>query len=116
MKGRERLRGSWRMSNGPARRALLAMALGAFGIATGEFVTMGLLPNMADDLNVTIPQAGHLISAYALGVVIGGPLLTAAAVGLPRKGFLLALAIALAAGNFASALMPGFGELLFVRF
>lgn len=104
------------MSNDPTKRALLALALGAFGIATGEFVTMGLLPNMADSLQVTIPQAGHLISAYAFGVVIGAPLLTAAAVGLPRKGLLLALALALAATNFASAITPSYGGLLIVRF
>jgi DHA1 family inner membrane transport protein len=104
------------MSTDPARRALIAMAVGAFGIATGEFVTMGLLPNMAEDLNVTIPQAGHLISAYALGVVVGGPLLTAAAVRLPRKWLLLALALALAAGNFATAVTPGIDGLLIIRF
>jgi DHA1 family inner membrane transport protein len=104
------------MSTDPARGALLALALGAFGIATGEFVTMGLLPNVAEDLQVTIPQAGHLISAYAIGVVIGGPLLTAAAVGLSRKALLLALALALAAGNFVSAITPSFDVLLIVRF
>jgi len=104
------------MSIDPARRALLAMALGAFGIATGEFVTLGLLPNMAESLSVTIPQAGHLISAYALGVVVGAPLLTVAAVGLPRKGLLLSLTLALALGNFASAMAPGFDELLIIRF
>jgi DHA1 family inner membrane transport protein len=100
----------------PLRRALLALALGAFGIATGEFVTLGLLPQMSASLHTTIPQTGHLISAYALGVVIGGPLLTAAAVRLPRKGLLLALTAALAAGNFLSAAAPGFGGLLIARF
>jgi DHA1 family inner membrane transport protein len=104
------------MSVDPAQRALLALALGAFGIATGEFVTLGLLPNMADSFQVTIPQAGHLISVYALGVVVGGPLLTAAAIGRSRKNFLLILALALALGNFASAVVPSFNELLAVRF
>jgi DHA1 family inner membrane transport protein len=101
---------------GPVRRALLALALGGFGIGTGEFVALGLLPNMARDLHVSIPQAGHLISAYALGVVVGAPLLTAAAVRLPRKGLLITVALSLAAGNFASAAAPGFGTLEAIRF
>jgi DHA1 family inner membrane transport protein len=104
------------LSIGPVRRALLALALGGFGIGTGEFVTLGLLPNMAGGLHVSIPQAGHLISAYALGVVVGAPLLTAAAVRLPRKRLLITVALALAIGNFASAVMPSFGSLLVVRF
>jgi len=104
------------MSIDPTRRALLALALGAFGIATGEFVTLGLLPNMASSLQITIPQGGHLVSAYALGVVVGGPLLTIAAVGLPRKVLLLILALALAAGNFASVITPSYEGLLLVRF
>ena len=104
------------LSIGPVHRALLALSLGSFGIATGEFVTLGLLPNMADSLHVTIPQAGYLISAYALGVVVGAPLLTAAAVRLPRKGLLITLALSLAAGNFLSAIVPDFGWLLAIRF
>jgi DHA1 family inner membrane transport protein len=104
------------MSIGPVRRALLALALGGFGIGTGEFVALGLLPNLADSLHVSIPQAGHLISAYALGVVVGAPLLTAAAVRLPRKGLLITVALALAIGNFASALAPDFDSLLVIRF
>jgi MFS transporter, DHA1 family, inner membrane transport protein len=108
--------GSRSMQIGPVRRALLALALGGFGIGTGEFVMLGLLPNVAGNLHITIPQAGHLISAYALGVVVGAPLLTAAAVRLPRKGLLITVALALAAGNFASAAAPGFGWLLVIRF
>ena len=100
----------------PARRALLALALGGFGIGTGEFVTLGLLPNIASDLHVSIPQGGQLISAYALGVVVGAPLLTGAAVRLPRKGLLITVALAMAVGNFASAAMPGFHSLLVLRF
>jgi DHA1 family inner membrane transport protein len=100
----------------PAQRALLALALGAFGIATGEFVTMGLLPNMADSLNVTIPQTGHLISAYALGVVVGGPLLTVVTIRWQRRRFLLMLALVLAAGNFASGAITDFHWLLLIRF
>ena len=100
----------------PAQRALLALALGGFGIGTGEFVTLGLLPNVAASLHVSIPRAGELISAYALGVVVGAPLLTAAAVRLPRKGLLITIALVLAGGNFASAAMPGFVSLLVLRF
>jgi len=101
---------------GPVRRALLALALGGFGIGTGEFVMLGLLPNVARDEHVSIPQAGHLISAYALGVVVGAPLLTAAAVRLPRKGLLITVALTLAIGSFASAMAPSFGALLVIRF
>jgi DHA1 family inner membrane transport protein len=100
----------------PTQRALLALALGGFGIGTGEFVTLGLLPNVAASLHVSIPRGGELISAYALGVVIGAPLLTAAAVHLPRKGLLITIALVLAVGNFASAAMPGFTSLLVLRF
>jgi DHA1 family inner membrane transport protein len=108
--------GSTLRSLTPTRRALLALALGGFGIGTGEFVTLGLLPNMARSLNVSIPQAGHLISAYALGVVVGAPLLTGAAVRLPRKGLLITIALVMAACNLASAAMPGFDSLLVMRF
>ena len=72
--------------------ALLALAVGAFGIGTTEFVMMGLLPDVANDLNVSIPTAGHLVSAYALGVVIGAPLLAAVTARLSRRtGLILAL-------------------------
>ncbi len=60
-------------------RAVLAMGVGGFAIGTGEFVIMGLLPEVALDLGVSIPQAGHVISAYALGVVVGAPVLAVAA-------------------------------------
>jgi DHA1 family inner membrane transport protein len=95
---------------------LLALAFGAFGLATGEFVTLGLLPQIAGSVHVGIPAAGHLISAYALGVVVGAPLLTAVTVKLPRKGLLICLALALAAGNLGSAAMPTFDSLLVLRF
>ena len=100
----------------PTRRALLALALGGFGIGTGEFVTLGLLPNVAASLHVSIPKAGHLVSAYALGVVVGAPLLTAAAVRLPRKRLLVGVALMMAVLNLASAAMPGFDSLLVMRF
>jgi DHA1 family inner membrane transport protein len=108
--------GSSRLALSPVRRALLALALGGFGIGTGEFVTLGLLPNIAHSLHVSIPQAGHLISAYALGVVVGAPLLTSAAVRVPRRRLLIIVALTMAALNFASSAMPGFTSLLVVRF
>jgi DHA1 family inner membrane transport protein len=100
----------------PVRRALLALALGGFGIGTGEFVMLGLLPEVARSLHITIPQGGYLISAYALGVVVGAPLVTALTVSLPRKGLLISVALVMAAGNVASAVAPGFGWLLAFRF
>ncbi|MEU8922180.1 MFS transporter [Kitasatospora sp. NPDC048545] len=95
--------------------ALLALAVTAFAIGTTEFAAMGLLPQVADDLHVSIPQAGWLISAYALGVVIGAPLLTVAASGRPRKAVLVALAGLFATGNLLCALAPDFWTLAAAR-
>lgn len=91
--------------------ALLALAVGAFGIGTTEFVMMGVLPLTAADFHIDIPSAGYFISAYALGVVIGAPLLTALAVRLPRKTMLLAMMGLFTVGNALFALSPnqGFG-------
>ncbi|TSB31644.1 MFS transporter [Streptomyces benahoarensis] len=88
--------------------ALLALAISAFGIGTTEFVMMGLLPNVADDLGTSVPTAGYLVSAYALGVVIGAPLLTALGSRVPRKPMLVALMALFTAGNLASALATDF--------
>ncbi|MFJ7899072.1 MFS transporter [Streptomyces sp. NPDC096198] len=96
--------------------ALLALAVGAFGIGTGEFVIMGLLPNVADDLHISIPTAGHLVSAYALGVVIGAPLLAAVTARLARRTVLIGLMALFVAGNALSALAPGNDTLLAARF
>ncbi len=98
------------------RNALLALAVGGFGIGTGEFVALGLLPNIAASVHVSIPRAGYVISAYALGVVVGAPLLTGFAVRFARKRFLIAMALAMAAGNVLSALAPSFATLLIARF
>jgi DHA1 family inner membrane transport protein len=100
----------------PTRRALLALALGGFGIGTGEFVILGLLPNVAASLHVSIPHAGYLISAYALGVVVGAPLLTPVSLLVPHRRFLVMAALTMALSNVVSALMPSFGTLLVVRF
>ncbi|MFI0819054.1 MFS transporter [Streptomyces sp. NPDC021098] len=92
--------------------ALLALAVSAFGIGTTEFVMMGLLPNVADDLGTSVPTAGYLVSAYAIGVVIGAPLLTALGSRIPRKRMLVLLMGLFTVGNLASALAPSFGLLL----
>ncbi|MER8222747.1 MFS transporter [Streptomyces sp. NPDC094143] len=96
--------------------ALLALAVGAFGIGTTEFVMMGLLPDVADDLNISIPSAGHLVSAYALGVVIGAPLLAAVTAKVSRRTVLIGLMGLFVVGNALSALAPDNGWLLAARF
>lgn len=97
-------------------RAVLALGIGGFSIGTGEFVIMGLLPEVAKDIGATIPQAGHVISAYALGVVIGAPVLAVLAAGWNRRALLIALMGVYALGNFASALAPGYLSLNLLRF
>ncbi|OEV10048.1 DHA1 family inner membrane transport protein [Streptomyces sp. Amel2xB2] len=92
--------------------ALLALAISAFGIGTTEFVMMGLLPNVAGDMGTSVPTAGYLVSAYAIGVVIGAPLLTAVGTRVPRKRMLVLLMGLFTVGNLASALAPGYGTLL----
>jgi MFS transporter, DHA1 family, inner membrane transport protein len=96
--------------------ALLALAISAFGIGTTEFVMMGLLPNVAADLRTSVPTAGYLVSAYALGVVVGAPLLTALGARLPRRRMLVALMGLFTVGNLASAAAPTFGTLAAARF
>ncbi|MHB9754110.1 MFS transporter [Streptomyces sp. BYX5S] len=96
--------------------ALLALAVGAFGIGTTEFVIMGLLPNVADDLHISIPSAGHLVSAYALGVVIGAPLLAAVTARLPRRRVLIGLMVLFVVGNAVSAAAPDYHSLMLARF
>jgi DHA1 family inner membrane transport protein len=98
------------------RWAELALAIGGFGIGTGEFVMMGLLPDVAGNFNVSIPSAGHVISAYALGVVLGAPLISVAAARWSRHRLLLALMTFFAIGNFASAVAPGYASLIAIRF
>jgi DHA1 family inner membrane transport protein len=96
--------------------AELALAVGGFGIGTGEFGIMGLLPDVAGDIGVSIPVAGHVISAYALGVVVGAPVIAVLAAKLSRRMLLLALMTVFAAGNVASALAPDYGWLVVLRF
>ncbi|WP_457034141.1 MFS transporter [Kitasatospora sp. P5_F3] len=92
--------------------ALLALAIGAFGIGTTEFVIMGVLPQVAGDFGVSIPTAGWLVSGYALGVVIGAPLLTVLGTRVPRKKMLMFLMGLFIAGNALSAVAPSFGLML----
>ena len=96
-------------------RAVLALGVGGFSIGTGEFVIMGLLPEVARDIGVSIPQAGHVISAYALGVVVGAPVLAVLCAHWGRRALLMALMAVYALGNFASALAPGYGSLSAMR-
>ena len=95
--------------------ALLALALGGFAIGTTEFVTMGLLPDIADSVGVDIPSAGHVISAYAVGVVIGAPVIAALSARLPRRALLVGLMGALLVGNLLTAVAPGYRTLLAAR-
>ncbi|WP_328967866.1 MFS transporter [Streptomyces sp. NBC_00239] len=92
--------------------ALLALAIGAFGIGTTEFVIMGLLPEVAAEFGVTVPTAGLLVTGYALGVVLGAPLMTALGTKISRKRMLMLLMALFIAGNVLSALAPGFGVML----
>ncbi len=94
---------------------LLALSVGAFGIGVTEFAPMGLLPVIAEDLGVSIPTAGLLISAYALGVVIGAPLMTLTTARVPRRTLLIVLAGIFTLGNLLAALSNSYGMLLGAR-
>ena len=96
--------------------AVLALAMGGFAIGTTEFVTMGLLPQISEGVGVSIPAGGHVISAYALGVVVGAPVLAVLGARLPRRALLVALMVAFAAGNALSALASSYDQLLVARF
>lgn len=113
------------LSPARTRFALLALALGGFGIGATEFVAMGLLPQIAHDLlpNVwasssddAIAQAGVMIAAYALGVVVGAPTIAVLAARLPRRGILLGLTAAFTLGTVASAVAPTFELVVLFRF
>ncbi|RTM08020.1 MAG: MFS transporter [Hyphomicrobiales bacterium] len=95
--------------------ALYALTAGAFGIGVTEFVIMGLLLDVSADLGVSISAAGLLISGYALGVVVGAPLLGALTGRLPRKTLLLALMVVFTVGNLACALAPDYWTLMAAR-
>lgn len=96
--------------------AVLALALGGFGIGTTEFVAMGLLPEIASGMGVSEPTAGHVISAYALGVVVGAPLIAAVTARMARRTLLLLLMALFTVGNLISMLAPTYDTLIAARF
>lgn len=107
------------LSPAPRGRALaaeLAMAIGSFGIGTGEFVIMGLLPDVAGHTGVHVTQAAYAISAYALGVVVGAPVLAVFAARSPRHLLLITLMAWFALGNLATAAATGLPSLIAARF
>ncbi|WP_461788508.1 MFS transporter [Pedobacter sp.] len=97
-------------------KKLIPLTFGGLGIGITEFVMMGLLPDIAKDLSITIPKAGHLISAYALGVVVGAPILAIIAAKYPPKRILLALMLLFTLFNAISAFAPSYTTLFLARF
>lgn len=100
---------------GSSRLALLALSVAAFAIGTTEFVIMGLLPEVATDLHVSIPSAGLLVSGYALGVAAGAPLLAALTARMERRNALLLLLGLFILGNALCAVAPNYGVLMVAR-
>ena len=94
---------------------LFALFLAAFAFGTTEFVIAGVLPQVSQGLDVSVPTAGYLVSGYAIGIAIGGPLLTLATARLSRKTLLLGLVVAFAFGQAACALAPDFTSMLLLR-
>ncbi|MBJ7262711.1 MAG: MFS transporter [Burkholderiaceae bacterium] len=107
---------SFPLSPAAIRWAIFALAVGGFGIGTGEFVMMGLMPDVGVDLAITEPQVGHLISAYAMGVVVGAPVLAILGARMPRRRLLMVLMAMFAVGNFMSILVPGYLPIMAMRF
>ncbi|HJI20273.1 MFS transporter AraJ [Alistipes sp.] len=97
------------------KKSLIALAFGTLALGMAEFVMMGILPDIARELGVTIPMAGHLISAYALGVCIGAPAVVLIARRRPLKQILLILVAMIIAGNVCAALSPGYWTLFAMR-
>ncbi|MBN0839912.1 MFS transporter, partial [Pseudomonas aeruginosa] len=95
--------------------ALFALTIGAFAIGTTEFVIVGLVPTIAQQLSISLPSAGLLVSIYALGVAIGAPVLTALTGRMPRKQLLLALMVLFTAGNVLAWQAPGYETLILAR-
>src|ERR1044072_1689056 len=94
---------------------IFALAIASFCIGTTEFVIMGLLPEVAADLGVSIPSAGLLVTGYALGVVIGAPIIAIATASLPRKSVLIGLAMLFVVGNLFWAIAPNYWMLMIAR-
>lgn len=97
-------------------KRILPLAIGGLAIGTTEFTIMGLLPDIANTLQITIPQAGHLIAAYAMGVVIGAPILIGYSVKFPPKKVLLVLMVIFTIFNALSAIAPDYNSMLMIRF
>ena len=97
------------------KKSLIALAFGTLGLGIAEFVMMGILPDVAKDLGISIPTAGHFISAYALGVCVGAPVLTLAR-KYPLKHILLVLVTLIMIGNICAAMAPNYWVLLIARF
>ncbi len=97
-------------------KRIIPLAIGGLGIGTTEFTIMGLLPDMARTLQISIPEAGHLISAYALGVVIGAPFLIGYSVKFPPKKVLMSLMVIFTIFNALSAIAPDYTTMLIIRF
>jgi DHA1 family inner membrane transport protein len=95
--------------------ALIALFVAAFAFGTTEFVIAGVLPQVAEGLGVSVPNAGYLVTGYAVGIAVGGPLLTLATAKLSRKALLLGLAVAFTIGQATCALAPDFASMLVLR-
>lgn len=104
------------LSRGGVALVLLALAMGGFAIGVTEFAAMSILPDFAAGLGVDAPTAGHVISAYAAGVVVGAPILAVMGARLPRWTLLVGFMALFAIGNVASALAPTYGWMLVFRF
>lgn len=105
-----------RLSSRQLALAIFSLAMGGVGIGVTEFTMMGLLQEVERGLNIDTPEAGHLISAYALGVVIGAPLLAAVGATLPRKHLAMGLMLFFSLANLTSFIAPGYGTMLVSRF
>ncbi|HHD7198721.1 TPA: MFS transporter [Enterobacter kobei] len=95
--------------------ALLALTISAFAIGTTEFVIVGLVPTIANQLAISLPSAGLLVSIYALGVAVGAPVLTALTGRFPRKQLLVALMVLFTAGNILAWQAPDYTTLVIAR-
>lgn len=96
--------------------ALIALALGGFAIGTTEFMTMGLLPDIADGIDESIPTTGHIITAYAFGVVVGAPIIVSLGARLPKRELAIGLILALGVGNAITAVASGYVPVMLARF
>ena len=96
--------------------ALIALAMGGFAIGTTEFVTMGLLPEISRGIHEDIPTTGHIITAYAFGVVVGAPVIVSLGAHLPKRELAMGLVLALGIGNAITALASGYWPVMIARF